>query len=67
MNTGTYFARLRELVALELEEEKRGERPQRYPVNLGNTAYNPLGQLTMEVRYEVDEDEVEQERGGAGV
>ena len=61
MNSGSYFARLRELVALELEEEKRGERPQRYPVNLGNTAYNPLGQLTMEVRYEVDEDEVEQE------
>lgn len=58
---GTYFARLRELVALELEEEKRGERPCRYPVRLGNTAYNPLGQLTLELHYEVDEDEVEQE------
>ena len=61
VNTGTYFARLRELVALELEEEKRGERPHRYPVRLGNTAYNPLGQLTLEVHYDVDEDEVEQD------
>ncbi len=60
-NIGTYFARLRELVALELEEEKRGERPCRYPVRLGNTAYNPLGQLTLELHYEVSEDEVEQE------
>ncbi len=31
----------------------------RYPVRLGNTAYNPLGQLTLELRYEVEEDEVE--------
>ena len=31
----------------------------RYPVRLGNTAYNPMGQLTVELRYEVDEDEVE--------
>lgn len=60
-NIGTYFAHLRELVALELEEEKRGERPCRYPVRLGNTAYNPLGQLTLDLHYEVDEDEVEQE------
>ena len=60
-NIGSYFAHLRELVALELEEEKRGERPCRYPVRLGNTAYNPLGQLTLDLHYEVDEDEVEQE------
>ena len=60
-NTSTYFARLCELVALELEEEKRGERPCRYPVRLGNTAYNPLGQLTLDIHYEVDEDEIEQE------
>ena len=31
----------------------------RYPVRLGNTAYNPMGQLVAEFRYEVDEDEVE--------
>ena len=31
----------------------------RYPVHLGNNAYNPLGQLTLELRYEVGEDEVE--------
>ena len=60
-NIGSYFAHLRELVAQELEEEKRGERPCRYPVRLGNTAYNPLGQLTLDLHYEVDEDEVEQE------
>lgn len=60
-NIGSYFAHLRELVAQELEEEKRGERPCRYPVRLGNTAYNPMGQLTLELHYEVDEDEVEQE------
>ena len=60
-NIGTYFAHLRELVALELEEEKRGERPRRYPIRLGNTSYNPLGQLTLDLHYEVDEDEVEQE------
>ena len=61
VNIGTYFAWLRELVALELEEEKRGERPCRYPVRLGNTVYNPLGQLTLDLHYEVSEDEVEQE------
>ena len=61
VNIGTYFARLRELVALELEEEKRGERPCRYPVRLGNTAYNPLGQLTLDLHYEVSEEELEQE------
>lgn len=60
-NTSTYFARLCELVALEHEEEKRGERPCRYPVRLGNTAYNPLGQLTLDIHYEVDVDEIEQE------
>lgn len=31
----------------------------RYPVRLGNNAYNVLGQLTLELRYEVDEDEIE--------
>ena len=31
----------------------------RYPVYLGNTAYNPLGQLTVELRYKVEEEEVE--------
>ena len=61
VNIGTYFAWLRELVALELEEEKRGERPCRYPVRLGNTVYNPLGQLTLDLHYEVSEEEVEQE------
>ncbi len=67
---------MRELVALELEEERRAyqrsleekqssfdgsirEAACRYPVRLGNTAYNALGQLTMELRYEVGEDEVE--------
>jgi superfamily I DNA and/or RNA helicase len=76
MTTQGYFARLRELVALELEEERRAyqrsleekqssfdgsirEAACRYPVRLGNTAYNALGQLTMELRYEVGEDEVE--------
>lgn len=75
-NTGTYFARLRELVALELREEQEAyqrslemkgasltgsihEPACRYPVHLGNTAYNALGQLTVELRYEVEEDEVE--------
>ena len=76
MSKQGYFARLRELVALELEEERRAyqrslddkgqalggsirEAACRYPVRLGNTAYNPLGQLTMELHYEVGEDEVE--------
>ena len=31
----------------------------RYPVRLGNTAYNAMGQLTVDVHYEVEEDEVE--------
>lgn len=76
MNTAAYFARLRELVALELAEEQQAYRHTleekgatatgtihepacRYPVNLGAEAYNPLGQLTVEVRFEIDEDEVE--------
>ena len=71
-----YFARLRELVALELEEERRSyqrsieergamagatvcEPSCRYPVSLGAEAYNALGQLTLELRYEVQESEVE--------
>ena len=33
----------------------------RYPVTLGDTAYNALGQLTLQVRYEVTEDEMELE------
>ena len=76
VNAGTYFSRLRELVALELREEQLAyqrnleqkgasltgsiqEPACRYPVRLGNNAYNPLGQLTLELRYEVSEDEVE--------
>ena len=76
MTTQGYFSHLRELVALELEEERRAyqrsleekqaslggsirEAACRYPVRLGNTAYNALGQLTMELHYEVGEDEVE--------
>lgn len=76
VNTRTYFARLRELVALELREEQAAyqrsleskgasltgsirEPGCRYPVRLGNEAYNALGQLVLELRYEVDEDEVE--------
>ena len=31
----------------------------RYPIRLGNNAYNALGQITLEVRFEVEEDEVE--------
>ncbi len=31
----------------------------RYPVRLGNTAYNPLGQITLELLFDVEEDEVE--------
>ena len=77
-NTGTYFSRLRELVALELKEEQERYRRSleekgasltgtihepacRYPIHLGNNAYNPMGQLTVELRYEIDEDEVELE------
>ena len=76
VNTGTYFSRLRELVALELREEQQSyqrsleqkgasltgviqEPACRYPVRVGNAAYNPLGQSTLEFRYEVGEDEVE--------
>ena len=76
MNTASYFARLRQLVALELAEEQQAYRHTleekgatvtgtihepacRYPVSLGADAYNPLGQLTVEVRFEIDEDEVE--------
>ena len=76
MTVSNYFAHLRQLVAQELEEEKRAyqrsleekgttltgtirEAACRYPIRLGGNAYNPLGQLTLEVRYEVDEDEVE--------
>lgn len=77
-NTGTYFSRLRELVALELREEQESYRRSleakgasltgaihepacRYPIHLGNNAYNPMGQLTVELRYEIEEDEVELE------
>lgn len=77
-NTGTYFSRLRELVAMELREEQESYRRSleakgasltgaihepacRYPIHLGNNAYNPMGQLTLELRYEIDEDEVELE------
>ncbi len=31
----------------------------RYPVTPGNTAYSPLGTLTIELRYDVSEDEVD--------
>ena len=77
-NTGTYFSRLRELVAMELREEQESYRRSleakgasltgaihepacRYPIHLGNNAYNPMGQLTVELRYEIEEDEVELE------
>lgn len=33
----------------------------RYPVTLGEASYNALGQLTVQVRYDVAEDEVEME------
>ncbi len=33
----------------------------RYPIRLGGEAYNPLGLLTLELRYEISEDEVELE------
>ena len=76
VNTNTYFARLRELVALELREEQAAyqrsleakgasltgsihEPGCRYPVRLGNESYNALGLLVLELRYEVEEDEVE--------
>ena len=78
-NLHTYFARLRELVDLELAEEQhayqrsfeeRGlsltgslirEPACRYPVTLGDTAYNALGQLTLQLRYDTGDDEVELE------
>lgn len=77
-NTGTYFSRLRELVAMELREEQESYRRSleakgasltgaihepacRYPIHLGNNAYNPMGQLTVELCYEIEEDEVELE------
>ena len=77
VNVNTYFSKLRELVALELQEERESFRRSfeqrglslsgslicepscRYPVTLGDTAYNALGQLTLQLRYEVSEDEVE--------
>lgn len=75
-NVSKYFSRLRELVALELEEEQSAYRrsiderrnllggsicePEcRYPVTIGNADYNALGQLTVELRYETLESEVE--------
>lgn len=75
-NTGIYFSRLRELVAMELEEERQAyqrslerrmgtfgntihEPSCRYPVSLGNSDRNALNQLTIDLRFEVGEDEVE--------
>ncbi len=75
-NINRYFARLRELVALELREEQQAYRRSleergalltggihepgcRYPVRLCGDGYNALGQRTLEIRYEVEEDEVE--------
>jgi len=74
-NPNKYFSNLRELVALELKEEQQAyqrsiaelgtgtsgihESSCRYPVTLGAEAYNSLGQLTVELRYEVLESEVE--------
>ena len=75
----TYFSRLRELVAQELQEEheryrrsfeQRGlsltgtlicEPSCRYPVTLGETSYNALGQLTLQLRYDTTDDEAELE------
>lgn len=76
VNLSTYFARLRELVTLELREEQQAYRQSlekkqaslsgniqepscRYPVRLAGEAHNALGQLTLELRYDVAEDEVE--------
>jgi len=75
-NTAQYFARLRELVDMELAEEQQAYRRSleekgasltgiihepacRYPVRIGDSSYNALGQLTVEIRYDTDEDEVE--------
>ena len=78
-NVNTYFSRLRELVARELQEEQESYRRSfdqrglsvtgtlicepacRYPVTLGETTYNALGQLTMQVHFTVTEDETELE------
>lgn len=77
VNAGSYFSRLRELVALELREEQESYRRSfeqrglslsgalicepscRYPITLSDSTYNALGQLTVQLRYEVSEDEVE--------
>ena len=78
-NVNTYFARQRELVAQELQEEQQAYRRTfeqrglsltgalisepacRYPVELGDSAYNPMGQLTIQVRFEVGDEESELE------
>ncbi|MCR5444734.1 MAG: AAA family ATPase [Bacteroidales bacterium] len=78
-HVSTYFARQRELVAQELQEEQQAYRRRfeerglpltgslirepacRYPVSLGDDAYNPLGQLTLHLRFDVDEEEAELE------
>ncbi len=79
INVSTYFARLRELVAQELQEEQQAYRRTferrdtpltgalisepacRYPVELGDSSYNPLGQLTVQVRFDVGDEETELE------
>ena len=79
INVSTYFARLRELVAQELQEEQQAYRRTferrdtpltgalisepacRYPVELGDSSYNPLGQLTVQVRFDVSDEETELE------
>lgn len=75
-NINTYFSRQRQLVAWELEEERRAyqrslenrgasmagsirEPACRYPVTLGNTGRNALNQLTIDLRFEVGEEEIE--------
>ena len=75
-NISKYFSKLRELVALELEEEQQSFRRSieerngmlgssicepdcRYPVRLGTQEYNSLGALTIELRYDTQESEVE--------
>ena len=79
MTVENYFARLRQLVALEMHEEQEAfkrslaakgmslmgaivcEPACRYPVTLGNQAYNSLGHITLEVRFETSDDEGELE------
>ena len=79
INVSTYFARLRELVAQELQEEQQAYRRTferrdtpltgalisepacRYPIELGDSSYNPLGQLTVQVRFDVGDEETELE------